>query len=130
MDVTETRRTGVPWWRLLFDRTRLGCVGRGPYWSALGVHVTILALAFVLPFEALFRLEVEPDSPVMTLFLYGWLLFSFVTFWCLLRLTGRRLSDAGFSRAWRWLVLLPVLGWGVLLVMLLMPTRHKQEPLR
>ena len=120
----------MQWWRLLFDRTRLGCVGRGPYWSALGVHVTILALAFVLPFEALFRLEVGPESLLMTLFLYGWLLFSFVTFWCLMRLTGRRLADAGFSRTWRWLVLIPVIGWAVLLVMLLMPTRQKPEALR
>ena len=118
------------WWRLLFDRTRLGVVGRGAYWGALGMHVTILVLAFVIPFETLYRLKVEPESLPMTLFLYGWLVLLFVTCWSLMRLTGRRLTDAGFSRTWRWLVLIPVFGWGALLVMLLMPTRQKQESVR
>ena len=72
----------------------------------------------------------EPESLPMTLLLYCWLVLLFVTCWSLMRLTGRRLTDAGFSRTWRWLVLFPVLGWGALLVMLLMPTRQKQESVR
>jgi uncharacterized membrane protein YhaH (DUF805 family) len=111
----------------LFDRTRLGCVGRFPYWRAVAVHAVLLIAVFVAPFEIFYRLDSNPDGIPMTIFLYGWLAFAFVTAWCLMRLTGRRLADAGFARGWRWLVLVPVLGWLALLVMLLLPTKQNSE---
>ena len=46
----------------LFDRTRLGCVGRFPYWRAVAVHAVLLIAVFVAPFEILYRLDSFCDN--------------------------------------------------------------------
>lgn len=88
---------------LLFDRTRLGRVRRGPFWLTMAAYVLLYAAAFVIPFEIGYRLEVEPDSLYMKIFLNTWMLGFFVSIIPVVRMTRRRLHDAGFSGSFpRW----------------------------
>lgn len=112
---------------LLFDRTKLGCVKRREFFYALAAHVVFDVLVFVVPFEMAYRLQVAPTGTFMLLFINGWLLMQWPIVLCLFRLTGRRLRDAGVSPLWRFLWLVPVVGWGVLIVMLLLPSDHCSE---
>lgn len=107
---------------LLFDRTRLGRVGRGVFWRTMAAYVLLYAAAFVIPFEIGYRLQVAPDSLYMKLFVNGWLLFFFLSVIPVVRLTRRRLNDAGFSGAWMLLGLIPAAGWAVVVLLLAMPS--------
>ena len=103
---------------LLFDRTKLGRVPRQVFWLTMAVYAAIYSAAFAVPFEVGFRLEVEPDSSYMKIFLNGWLVFFFFSIAPVVRLTRRRLHDAGLSGWWMLLGVVPVVGWAVVCVLL------------
>ncbi len=107
---------------LLFDRTRLGRVRRGPFWLTMAAYVLLYAAAFVIPFEIGYRLEVEPDSLYMKIFLNTWMLGFFVSIIPVVRMTRRRLHDAGFSGWWMLLGLIPAVGWAAVVLLLLFPS--------
>lgn len=107
---------------LLFDRTRLGRVGRGAFWLTMAAYVLLYAVTFVVPFEIGYRLEVAPDSAYMKVFLNGWLLLFFLSIIPVVRMTRRRLHDAGFSGWWMLLGLVPLAGWAVVTALLLFPS--------
>ncbi len=107
---------------LLFDRTKLGRVPRQVFWLTMAVYAAIYSAAFAVPFEVGFRLEVEPDSSYMKIFLNGWLVFFFFSIAPVVRLTRRRLHDAGLSGWWMLLGVVPVVGWAVVCVLLCLPS--------
>ncbi len=123
MQPFKQKRTGRAFGRLLlFDRTRLGRVGRRAFWLTLAAYAVIYAAAFAIPFEIGYRLEVAPDSTYMKVFLNGWLVFFFLSVIPVFRMTRRRLHDAGFSGWWMALGLVPVAGWAVVAVLLMLPS--------
>ena len=107
---------------LLFDRTKLGRVKRQNFWLTMAAYAVIYAAAFVLPFEIGFRLQVEPDGLYMKVFLHGWLVFFFFSIAPVVRLTRRRLHDAGYSGWWMLLAVMPVVGWAAVSILLCLPS--------
>ena len=87
---------------LLFDRTKLGRVSRQVFWLTMAVYAAIYSVAFAVPFEVGFRLEVEPDSAYMKIFLNGWMCFFFFSIAPVVRLTRRRLQYCCVCLLHRW----------------------------
>ena len=110
---------------LLFDRTRLGRVRRGPFWLTMAAYVLLYAAAFVIPFEIGYRLEVEPDSLYMKIFLNTWMLGFFVSIIPVVRMTRRRLHDAGFSGWWMLFFFLFMMLFTVIIGLL--PSEHQDN---
>lgn len=104
-----------------FDLTRLGRLSRAAFWGALLAHLFFLSLIFIVPFETAYQLQMEPDSN----FVLMWMnVFSFAFLASLLplkRLAVRRLHDADLSGGWLWLLLIPYIGWLVVVGLLLLP---------
>lgn len=109
------------WWVVLY--LSLASLGITLLFGALGADTTTAApSAVVFPGFAVSGLSV-PAVDSMTeayqAFSGVWGLLHLVPAWAL---TARRLHDAGLSRAWLILALLPVLGAIALLVMVLQPS--------
>ena len=107
---------------LLFDRTKLGRVNRRVYWRTIVAYVLIFLTAFVVPFETAYRLEMAPDSLFVAVCVNAWVLLFLLSVMPLWRLTRRRLHDADLSSWWQWLLWLPMLGWAILFILLLLPS--------
>ncbi len=105
-----------------FDRTRLGRIGRAVFWKATVFHLVFFFLLFAVFFETAYRLEMQPDSA----FVVFWMNFFSITFLVSLlpafRMASRRLHDAGLSAAWLWLVFIPVAGFFIIGILLLLPS--------
>lgn len=107
---------------LLFDRTSLGRVARKPYWLTMLAYAVLFFLAFEIPFETAYQLEMEPNSAFILVCVNAWVLLIFLSIIPIWRMTRRRLHDANLSGIWQWLIWLPVVGWSVLAVLLMLPS--------
>ena len=113
------RHPACAWWRAgsVFDRRRLGPLGRLDFWRALACQWIALAAAFALPFEALFRLQAAPDGPAVQGFLAAWAALAVHHCRCAWRMSARRLRDAGLSPLWLALLAAPP-AWPALAALL------------
>lgn len=112
---------------LLYDRTCYGRVNRCDYWLTLLAYAALFAALFEGIYRVTVALELAVDSVAVQVMFWGWLLVMGAAVFPVWRLTRRRLHDAGLRGAWLALVLVPFVGWGVLIVLLLLPTHASGE---
>lgn len=71
----------------------------------------VLLLTFFVPLEIAYRLQLEPESLFLRVWLCTWLILFAVLSVCLFRAARRRLHDAGMSGIRLLLIFVPVVGW-------------------
>ncbi|MGN1209969.1 MAG: DUF805 domain-containing protein, partial [Duodenibacillus sp.] len=112
---------------LLYDRTYYGRVNRLDFWLTLIAYGVLFAALFEGIYRVVIVWELEVDSAAVQTMFWGWMLVMAAAVLPVWRLTRRRLHDAGLTGAWLALVFLPVVGWGLLSVLLALPTRSSGE---
>lgn len=81
----------------LFDRCRFGRLSRRIFWETAAADAVVLLLTFFVPLEIAYRLQLEPESLFLRVWLCTWLILFAVLSVCLFRAARRRLHDAGMS---------------------------------
>ena len=95
----------------LFDRCRFGRLSRRIFWETAAADAVVLLLTFFVPLEIAYRLQLEPESLFLRVWLCTWLILFAVLSVCLFRAARRRLHDAGMSGIRLLLTFVPVVGW-------------------
>ena len=81
----------------LFDRCRFGRLSRRIFWETAAADAVVLLLTFFVPLEIAYRLQLEPESLFLRVWLCTWLILFAVLSVCLFRAARRRLHDAGIK---------------------------------
>lgn len=118
----------VRWFKKMFNFK--GYASRSEYWWV----ALFIFLVMIVP-SGLSNIGSSSDASMMAALIggifsiiYGILsLFMFIS---TLGLTWRRLHDAGFSGAWFFISLIPIIGWIIFLILTILPTnpaKHQPE---
>ena len=59
----------------LFDRCRFGRLSRRIFWETAAADAVVLLLTFFVPLEIAYRLQLEPESLFLRVWLCTWLIF-------------------------------------------------------
>ena len=94
-----------------FERMKFGRVSRSVFWSTAAADVVLLAVAFMVPLEAAYQLQLEPTGWFMRIWLSSWICLALVLLKNFFRLARRRLHDVGNSGLGLFWVLVPAVGW-------------------
>ena len=81
------------------------------FWETAAADAVVLLLTFFVPLEIAYRLQLEPESLFLRVWLCTWLILFAVLSVCLFRAARRRLHDAGMSGIRLLLIFVPVVGW-------------------
>lgn len=82
----------------LFDRCRFGRLSRRIFWETAAADAVVLLLTFFVPLEIAYRLQLEPESLFLRVWLCTWLILFAVLSVCLFRAARRRLHDSRYER--------------------------------
>ncbi|MBS1385418.1 DUF805 domain-containing protein [Duodenibacillus massiliensis] len=86
-------------------------MSRRIFWETAAADAVVLLLTFFVPLEIAYRLQLEPESLFLRVWLCTWLILFAVLSVCLFRAARRRLHDAGMSGIRLLLIFVPVVGW-------------------
>lgn len=104
-----------------------GSMSRQDFWRAMAGYVLVYVffalisvgmLNYVIP-----ALPIRNGFVLADFFLYLPTVFLVISFLPVLAAQARRLRDAGFSHWWLLLIIIPYMGWFILLILLVYPTR-------
>lgn len=93
----------------LFDRCRFGRLSRRIFWETAAADAVVLLLTFFVPLEIAYRLQLEPESLFLRVWLCTWLILFAVLSVCLFSLKAVKSTLKGFAH--RTASRMPDLAW-------------------